>query len=520
MNRRLWSAADREQIRHHGLELQEVERQLSLFREPPPPTALARPCVTGDGIRCLEQNEHDELLERAAAAAGRLSKFVPASGAASRMFSQLSALRQGGDNITQEARTSGQQFLTNLDRFPFRDRLAETMLEKGQDLEAACTHGDTAALLAALLDEGGLRYASLPKALILFHHDGKNARTAAEEHLREGAELVQDHDHLVRIHFTVPAVQRQGCDDALGDLRRVLEHKLGVRFQLTTSIQKPSTDTLAADTSGQPFRDAAGHLVFRPGGHGSLLKNLANTDGDLVIVKNIDNILPEAGRVEVVRWKQLLLGHLLRLEERAVEILKACEQGTGPWLEDALRFVATELSVPSALERLESTPEKQRTYLLDRLDRPLRVCGMVLATGEPGGGPFWVQDRNGDVSPQIVETSQIDLENPKQRELLQKATHFNPVDLVVRLRSHRGAAYDLDRFVDPRTVFISRKSHDGQPLLALEHPGLWNGSMAHWNTVFVEVPGVTFAPVKTVFDLLRDEHQSRSADAPFPRSTK
>lgn len=516
MKEPLWSAEDREQINRHGLDEKEVERQLALFRQPPPPTDLYRPCTVGDGIRQLDGSIQEELLDRAqaAAAAGRLSKFVPASGAASRMFSHLATLRQGGEDLDAEVREAGGQFLKELHRFPFRDSLKEAVETLGHDLETARRDGDLPPLLTALLDEPGLGYATLPKALILFHHYGDYARTAAEEQLREAVELVCDANQLCRLHFTVPEAQEAACVAALRSLADGLTARFGPRFNFGTSTQSHATDTLAADPSGQkPFRDAGGRLVFRPGGHGSLLTNLAHCDGDLVIVKNIDNILPDAGRVEVVRWKHLLTGYLLRLEERVVEILEACDGATGPWLEEALRFVAENLCQPAALDYLGSSPEDQRTFLRQRLDRPLRVCGMVPATGEPGGGPFWVRGTDGNVTPQIVETSQIDLENPTQRALLRDATHFNPVDLVVRLRSHDGKAYDLERFVDPQTVFISEKSHeDGQPLKALERPGLWNGSMAFWNTVFVEVPAATFAPVKTVFDLLRAVHQPHPVD--------
>ena len=502
------SAADRRQIQRHGLELDEVERQLGLFADPPLPTELDRPCITGDGIRRLEESEEESLLARSAEAiaAGRVSKFVPASGAASRMFRQLTQLHRG--EADSAARAAGHHLLEDYDLFPFATELDETVRAAGGDPEAARQGNDLGPLLDALLTEEGLGYAKKPKALILFHRYGDTARTAAEEQLRETAEMAEDTDGLCRIHFTVPAVRRGETEAVLNETAQRLENELSVRFELTTSIQSPATDTLAADLRGQPFRDSDGRLVFRPGGHGALLTNLGGCGGDLVVIKNIDNILPEEGRRLVVRSKHLLLGHLLEIEEILHGILRDCdERPNGPWLEEALHRTAEILERPDALEPLDAEPAEQRRYLVDRLNRPLRLCGMVPASGETGGGPFWIREDDGSCSPQIVETSQIDLEDPDQKRIVKGATHFNPVDLVVSLRSYQGTPFDLDRFVDPRTVFIARKSHGGRPLLGLERPGLWNGAMARWNTLFVEVPAATFAPVKTVFDLLRPEHQ-------------
>lgn len=499
--------ADREQILEHGLDPAEARRQLALFRDPPPKTRLARACAVGDGIVRLPADRHDALVARyeTAAAAGRCSKFVPASGAASRMFRQLVAARAG----KPEGRVALERLRADLDRFAFRDRLAAELERRGRRLDEVLARGDDATLLGALLGRDGLGYARAPKALVPFHAYPGGARTALEEQLVEAAAHVRDHDGVCRVHFTVTDAHRRRFEDALETLRPRLETRLGVRFEVGFSHQDPATDTIAADLEGRPFRRRNGRLLFRPGGHGALLENLEATGGDLVFVKNIDNVVPDDRRGAVVRWKKLLGGHLLELEARIEAILARCraDEAPGPWLDEALDFVAGALAVPAARGLRHAAPEDRRRFLLDRLDRPLRVCGVVPNAGEPGGGPFWVRDPDGGETLQIVETSQIAREDPEQQAILDRASHFNPVDLLCRLRDAGGRRYPLAEFVDPRTVFISRKSQNGRPLQALERPGLWNGAMARWNTVFVEVPGETFAPVKTFEDLLRPEHQ-------------
>lgn len=488
------SLDDLRQIATQGVSVEEIEDQLELHREPPPPTRLLRPCLVGDGILRLSEEEHGPLVELCdrAAAAGRFTKFVPASGAASRMFQQLSQLRAEpeGDSAL------GQRFLDELDRFAFAPALHE-----------AAASSELGHLLDALLAPEGLDFARLPKALIPFHRYPEGPRTAAEEQLRESVALVGDANRCCRTHFTVPLAREQDFRDRVDGLAESLGDTLGARFELGYSTQSPATDTLAATPEGEPFRDEKGRLFFRPGGHGSLIGNLGDLGADLVFIKNIDNILPEHGQTLVVHWKKVLAGLLLRLERRCVEILERCHsEENGPWLDEALGFTAAELMVPGAASLGGSSAAEKRSYLLDRLERPLRVCGVVPNLGDPGGGPFWVET-DGEESLQIVETSQIDRRDPDQEHHLASATHFNPVDLVCRVRSHRGSPYDLQRFIDPRTAFVCHKSHGGRPLSALERPGLWNGAMARWNTVFVEVPSATFGPVKTVFDLLSPKHQ-------------
>ena len=441
------TADDLRQAEERGLTESEIRRQIALLRNPPPPARLVRPCTVGDGIVRLSPGEHPRLVARweEAAARGRLAKFVPASGAASRMFESLD---------TTDRRN---RLLDNLFRLPFYGDLAAACRRCGWDL----SRGRPEEILRALLGPIGLGYADLPKALIPFHRYDNGNRTPFEEHLVEAAATVRDVARTVRVHFTVAPEHEARFRTLLEGSRERLEKSHGVRLEVTFSHQNPSTDTIAVDESNRPFRDADGKVVFRPGGHGALLPNLGAIGGDLVFVKNIDNVQPRASRGPTLLWKRLLAGFLLETIER---------------LGDA--------------------------------GRPVRVCGVVPNQGEPGGGPFWVADRTGEPSLQIVESSQVDQADPSQAAIWNASTHFNPVDLVCALRAPDGVPYRLDDFVDPETVFISRKSRDGRLLQALERPGLWNGAMARWRTLFVEVPIETFTPVKTVFDLLRPEHQA------------
>jgi hypothetical protein len=361
-----------------------------------------------------------------------------------------------------------------------------------------------------LLDERGLGYADRPKALIAFHRYPSGARTALEEQLVESALYSRDAGGRCRIHFTVSPEHRDAFVAHLVECRQRLEPKHGATYDVTLSVQHPSTDTIARDAGGRPFRLSDGSLLFRPGGHGALIRNLGDLAADIVFVKNIDNVQPDDRKTEVAWWKQVLGGFLVEVQDRIFDDLRRLHAGRveSTRLDAALRFVAKDLGVPEAESLLDRPGDAKRTFLLDRLDRPLRVCGMVANQGEPGGGPFWVRDADGAISHQIVEISQIDQETPDQRAILRSATHFNPVDLVCGLRDFGGRPFDLRRFVDSDAVFIAHRSQDGRDLWALERPGLWNGGMAGWNTVFVEIPIATFSPVKTVFDLLREEHRA------------
>ena len=510
-----FDADDRRLLAQRGIPLDEALRQLHLLRHPPSAIALDRPCSLGDGIVCLDEADHPSLLQRfqEAAQGGRFSRFVPASGAASRMFHHLS--RGLSDDAEDGDQQAIERFFAHLDQFAFYRDLQGVATADGQDLEAARRQRDHR-VLRWLLEPEGLDFRRLPKGLIPFHHDPRGGgRSAVEEHLREGAEVLSvAKERPSRLHFTVPGSHLEPCRRFFAQLEPELTASLGQPFDISCSVQSPDTDTLALDDDGQPCRQADGRLLFRPGGHGALIVNLqrwATAPGvDLVFIKNIDNIQPAARRPLAVLWKRLLGGYLLALEEEIERWGTTCRgsTATAAQLDAGLDFIHRRLSRPRPEAWATWDAEGKRRDLLHQLDRPLRVCGVVANSGEPGGGPFWVRQPEGHASLQIVETSQVDRNNPEQAAILADASHFNPVDIVCRLRSQQGEVFDLSSFVDPATAFISRKSQQGRPLLALERPGLWNGAMAHWNTVFVEVPAATFAPVKTVFDLLRAEHRA------------
>lgn len=511
---------DLAQLRSHGVGRDEVERQLRYLRDLPRSKRLVRPATPGDGVVRLDPAAAPRLeaLYEDAASRGRFSKFVPASGAATRMFQELLAVLHGeaGDGDHEAAR----RFVRELDRFPFASELRAAAGRAGVDLAAIEDGGDPRPLLALLLSpaEGaaafpaGLDLGNTAKALIPFHRDGEESRTALEEHLIEAAQHLCDSHGRCRVHFTIPQHQEMVFREIFRGIEQRLERRFGGSFEISWSVQSPVTDTIAGGDDGQPFRLDDGSLVLRPGGHGALLRNLEQLGGDLVFVRNIDNVLPESRRAEALAWNRRLGGYLLEVESLVVDILSRLERsersgGSGPWLAEALEQVAEKLGQREALDLIGRPEPEQLAWLIDQLDRPLRICGVVANTGEPGGGPFWVREDDGTESLQIVETSQIDRQDPEQEAIFQQSTHFNPVNLVCRLRSHRGEPYRLADFSDPNSAFVSHKFLQGRRLLALEHPGLWNGAMARWNTVFVEIPASIFAPVKTVFDLLRPEHQ-------------
>lgn len=511
-----WSRNDLEQLAERGIGREEAERQLALFAEPTRPFRLLRPCTAGDGVERLSAERRDELAARwrDAAAGVESVKFVPASGAATRMFGALHAALAGPARTVDELKESAEggdpaaadarRFLAELDRFPFRDRLAAAVESRGADLSGLLAAGRFRPVLAALLEPSGLGYGEVPKALVDFHLHRGEPRTAFEEQLVEGVGYLAPAGGRAAYHFTVAPKHRHRFERAVDASGAAAggDAELAVDF----SEQSPATDTLAVDADGRPVRAEEGELLLRPGGHGALLGNVDRLAAAVAFVKNIDNVLPPQGQPPVVRWKTVLAGRLLELQERLFPLLdRLAEGGDESALGDA-DALAAELGLdrPAA----GADPDERRRALLATLDRPVRVCGMVENEGEPGGGPFWVEDREGGTSRQIVEPGEVDHDDPEQEEAWRASTHFNPVDLVCGLRDHRGRPHPLDRFADPSAVVISPKRHRGRPIRVLERPGLWNGAMARWITLFVEVPSATFAPVKSVLDLLRPEHRA------------
>jgi hypothetical protein len=509
-----FDARDREDLARRGIPVAEAERQLDQLRDPPAPLRLERACTVGDGIERIAATEQQRLagLADRCRAQGRWMRFVPASGAASRMFQDLvtalAALpaRSSGDEwsaIPAACRRGVEEFVAGLPRFAFQPALAGVLERHGASLAELTARGSLRPVLAALLEPEGLGYASLPKALVAFHQADDGPRTAFDEQLVEALPLVTGDDRRARFHFTIAAGHETGFAAALDRIRPRLEAG-GARLDVRFSHQAPSTDTLAGESDGRPARDAAGRLLFRPAGHGALLHNLQESGADCVFVKNIDNVAIDAAKPAGRWWARVLAGLAEELAG-AIAIHRAR-------LDDGADTAAVPDAIAFARQRFGVEPdpavagsERDRTIAL--LERPLRVCGMVPNTGEPGGGPFWVRDPGGTVSRQIVESAQVDPRLPQQRSVFAGGTHFNPVFLACVLRDPHGAPFDLARFVDPEAVILTRKAAHGRERIALERPGLWNGSMAKWLTVFVEVPGTVFTPVKTVLDLLRPEHQ-------------
>ena len=477
----MFTEKDLQQIEKHGLTPDAVERQLENFRRGFPFLKVVRAASPGDGVMVVGDAEAAAAVARYEREADRLGivKFVPASGAATRMFKELFEF------VNEGKRGKGiDTLLDNIGRFAFWPEL-KAVLPPDAD--------DKATVRAIVKD--GLGYGQKPKGLVTFHAYPEGARKAVEEHLVEGAVYAAARG-VARIHFTVSPEHIAGFETLLAEKVPVYEQRFGIRYDISFSVQKPSTDTIAVNSDNTPFRQDDGTLLFRPAGHGALIENLNEIDADVVFIKNIDNVTTDALRGDTIRYKKVLAGILLDLQERAFEYLKALEVG-GAELEPIVEFIEKRLCV-----KLPGSYDS--AVLRAVLDRPIRVCGMVRNEGEPGGGPFWVGNPDGTQSLQIAESSQI---SPDDLPLMRSATHFNPVDLVCGMKNSKGVRFDLRRYTDPSTGFISSKSSGGRDLRAQELPGLWNGAMAKWNTVFVDVPITTFSPVKVVQDLLRPQHQ-------------
>jgi hypothetical protein len=511
---------DLSQIRRKGISVETAERQLEYFRKGFPFIDLARPAVRGDGIRVIPETEKLDLAAfyDRACAGRKVIKFVPASGAATRMFKHLFEFA-GRYRITEEGHreftrekgfNSAYHFIERLRDFAFYDELDASLVKRGSSVRSLLEKKDFGFLVNALLGTSGLDYANLPKALISFHKYPGHARTSAEEHLAEGAGYCRMEGSRVAVHFTLSPEHRERFIAMMNRERPDLEAALGVTFDISLSEQKESTDTLAVDLDNRPFREADGSLHFRPAGHGALIENLNDLRGDVIFIKNIDNVVPDRLKETTILHKKVLGGLLLQLQEKISGYLEMLGSGSieTSFLDEVEAFASANLNLSFNPEHTgRMTADDRNRFLFGQLNRPLRVCGMVKNEGEPGGGPFWVHGNDGMTSLQIVESSQIGMGDPGQKKIFDGSTHFNPVDLVCGVRDYRNKPFDLHRFIDPTTGFITQKSKDGKTIKAQELPGLWNGAMAGWITVFVEVPIITFNPVKTVNDLLREQHQ-------------
>jgi hypothetical protein len=503
-----FSKADLRQIKMEGLSVDQVLTQIGFFNRGVLPIKLNRPCTVNDGIVSIPEEElkiitavYDEEMGK-----GRALKFVPASGAASRMFRDWYGCLEKGRFDSEE----GKVFSGNLNTFAFTRDLSEAISCDGKNIEDMIKNNKYTEILVYILTSKGLNYGNLPKALLKFHTYPDGNRAAIEEHLVEAALYTKDSSSICRIHFTISEEHQKAIKDYVAQVTKGYERVYNVKYVITLSTQKSSTNTIAVDLENCPFRDQEGMLVFRPGGHGALLENLNGIDGDMIFLKNIDNVVPDRLKPVTILYKKILGGYLISLQNEIFRYLRLMSNNEMDenTLNELIVFCKQKLHIvfPLMFEDLPR-PEKLST-IFKKLHRPIRVCGMVKNEGEPGGGPFWVNENDGTQSLQIIEETQIDARSKEQKDIWSSATHFNPVDLVCGVRDYRSQKFDLHEYVDKNSYFISQKSEKGKDLRALELPGLWNGSMAFWNTIFVQVPIETFNPVKTVNDLLRPQHVS------------
>lgn len=510
---------DLTQLNEKGVTAREAELQIEYLRKGFPFMKLSKAATINHGIIKLSEKQLKDFIDVYDKADNLVKiKFVPASGAATRMFKALfefdELFKQSDYDariLSKEAYKHVKECFDRIGDFAFNSLLDTALDKKGYKVTELLKKKDYHHVLAALLGEEGLNYGNLPKGLLAFHKYDGEVRTAVEEHLVEGSGYARNKDNRVLIHLTVSPEHRTGFENLLKKVLKKYEDAYHITFDISYSIQKPSTDTLAIDDKNEPLRETNGSLHFRPGGHGALLENLNELDADIVFIKNIDNVCHDKNKGDTYNYKKALAGLLITYQNKVfsyIENLNTSESVTPELIKEIGIFLSTALGT-TANAKILSHSDQVKNYLLGKLNRPIRICGMVKNVGEPGGGPFWTVNTDGTLTLQIVESSQVDHHDPEQEATLQSATHFNPVDLVCGTRDYKGKKFNLMSYRDPNTGFISKKFKNGKPLKALELPGLWNGSMSNWNTVFVEVPLSTFTPVKTVHDLLRPEHQQK-----------
>lgn len=473
----VFSEKDILQIQNYGLNIDVVRQQLADFATGFPYSDIVRPAVIGDGVRAMLGDEYraycDEHRDEY-----KIVKFVPASGAATRMFKDLFEFLSSG-----QMNKTTQMVLDNLEKFAFWDDLQALLPEKPTVRD----------IIECLITERGLNYGAMPKALLQFHKYKDANRTALAEHLVEGAQYATANG-VVNIHFTVSPEHMAGFDNLLAKILPEYESMFGVKYSISKSVQKASTDTIAVNLDNTPFRNEDGTLLFRPAGHGALIENLNDIDADLIFIKNVDNVCPDYARDSTIAHKKRLAGFAMKLQVCIFEYIRALDSGTAD-VNEIVQFINNNLGIV-----VEADSDLRAV-----LNRPLRVCGIIKNTGEPGGGPFWVRGADGTQSLQIVEPGQI---APENISILKNGEFFSPTDLVCMPRDYMGNKFDLIEYIDPAAGFISEKSSNGRALRAMERPGLWNGAMAKWNTVFVETPLDTFTPVKVISDLLGAGHRS------------
>ncbi|MDN3491845.1 DUF4301 family protein [Winogradskyella bathintestinalis] len=510
---------DIKQIESKDLDLETIKKQIGFFETGIPFTNISEAATISNGIMELTDDsikKYVELFEREKDNKSLL-KFVPASGAASRMFkflfqfvNQYNPHEQSLNSyINKNNLKELSLFMVGMEKFPFYRQVLEALKSKGINYKSLPTQEKVWHFAKTMLDDKQLNFGNQPKGLLPFHAYKKDhISTAFEEHLYEAA-LYASSNGKAKLHFTISEVHEDKFKAEFKKIKQHIEQNTNVTFDISFSYQQQSTDTIAVTLNNEPFREADGSILFRPSGHGALLKNLNELNADIVFVKNIDNVVVYKYKEDVAKFKKVLAGILLELQTKTFEYLKDLESEsiTKEKLTAIEHFITNKLSIKISDEYKKYTDFYKIEYLQQKLNRPIRICGMVKNEGEPGGGPFWVKDHRSNQSLQIVESAQINLNDYRQEELLKNATHFNPVDLVCGIKNYEGDTFNLEHYVDYNAAFITQKTKNGKDLKALELPGLWNGSMAHWTTIFVEVPIITFNPVKTVNDLLKGPHQ-------------
>ena len=507
------TAKELQQISEHGLTKEQLFRQLGIFKKGIPHVQLERPATLLNGILSFTVQQEKERIETFEKSLKKIhvTKFVPASGAATRMFKSLFSFIEGykpyRETILEYAERSGDASIVEL--FENQEALPFYELLESVETEADASKSDAFfERVKAMLDPEKMNFASLPKGLLPFHKYKDHVATAFEEHLKEGMKYARSGDK-VDIHFTISSQHLEKFRTAFKAAEERLSKTDKVDFDISYSYQRPSTDTVAVSMDNEPFKNNDGSLLLRPGGHGALIENLDELDADIIFIKNIDNVVVPALADEVAKHKKILAGHLLKVQEKTFEYAKLIDDGdlNGDQMQEIKTFLEEELNVRFLDKYFGFSIAEQIEILKDKINRPIRICGMVKNEGEPGGGPFWIKDQYQHVSLQIIESAQVNKNHPEQLKIFHKSTHFNPVDIVCGVRDYKGEKFKLVNYVDPNMGFITEKTKDGRELKALELPGLWNGAMAFWNTIFVEVPLETFNPVKTVNDLLRPSHQ-------------
>lgn len=521
LNSNHFSNKDIKQFTSLGLTLQKIKTQLKKLKNPSHYLTLNRPATINDGIKTISQDRAKQLISifDNARPEKDIIKFVPASGAASRMFKTLLKYNKQANEISTSNSVNSfkedyidkelQLFFDKIRDFAFFDALTINLKNDGFDIETLIKNKEFDKIIEYLLLKKGLGYGLKPKGLINFHKYTDGNRTSFEEHLVEAANFISNDENKCSLHFTVSLEHKKSFVQLFRKIKKQYENRLNIHFDITFSVQEEFTSTIAVDDTGKPFRLSNGDILFRPSGHGALIENLARIDADIIFIKNIDNVVLDKNKKETYYWKKVLGGYLIDIQQKIFNFLNELfkPEIDEKLIEISMKFANDELNIciPDKI-KLASMQEK-KDFLISKFNRPLRVCGMVKNTGESGGGPFWVEDKNGKESLQIVESSQINLVSKNQRSILHSSTHFNPVDIVCGVRDWRKIPFNLKEYIDNEAVIITKKSEKGVELNTLELPGLWNGAMAYWNTIFIEVPLITFNPVKTINDLLRKEHQ-------------